>query len=312
MNSSLKLSALVATAALAFTSCSEDLTAVTSSWNSLQGTMTSKMAQLSKAGSELKAQAADVAVDAKDNEGAAIKRKLDAAVASFEGGIGGLKGIIDGVQPKITEAIKVGKIEGVQSAMASGKAEFDEAVTKLDTKPIEALLSELRGHVTEFIAKKTVAEVNPTVAVAPDAAPIVDSKKIGDADYFYADFEPGTDKLKVDNVSTRANLDSMVSLLKSCKEIAVEVEGHTSKVGVEKANKLLSAKRAQAVTRYLVDTNKISPSKIKKTIGMGSDVPAMEEPLPGSAEEKAMDPAKLALARERNERIRLKILSPCK
>ena len=313
MNAKLKISALVATAAFALTACSEDLAPITATWNALQGTMTSKLAELTKAAADLKGQAAGLAVEGDDKDGADMKGKLDAAVATFEGGVGGLKGIIDGLQPKIAEAIKGGKIAGVQSAIDAGKAEFDAAVAKLDTKSIEGLIAGLKTHIADAAAKKAAAAVvNPETSVAADAAPVVDTKGTNSADYFYADFETGTDKMKTEGASTKANLDAIVALMKSCNEIVVEVQGHTSKVGDEKANKLLSAKRAQAVTRYLVDKNKISPSKVRKTVGLGSDEPAVEEPAPGSEAEKAMDPAKLADIRARNERIRVKILTPCK
>ncbi len=312
MNARLKISAMVACAAVALTGCSEDLTAITGTWSTLQSTMTTKLGELTKLAADLKGQAAGLAVEADDKDGADLKGKVDGAVANLEGSVGGLKGIIEGLQPKIAEAIKGGKIAGVQSVIDAGKAEFDAAVAKIDTKGVEGLIAGLKAHIAEVAAKKAAAAANPETAVAADAAPVVDAKKAGNADFFYSDFEAGTDKLKTEGASTKANLEAMVSLLNSCKEIVVEVQGHTSKVGDEKANKLLSAKRAQAITRYLVDKNKISPSKIRKTIGIGSDEPAMEEPAPGSDAEKAMDAAKLADIRARNERIRLKILTPCK
>ena len=312
MNAKLKISALVATAAFALTACSEDLAPITATWNALQGTMTSKLAELTKAAADLKGQAAGLAVEGDDKDGADMKGKLDAAVATFEGGVGGLKGIIDGLQPKIAEAIKGGKIAGVQSAIDAGKAEFDAAVAKLDTKSIEGLIAGLKTHIADAAAKKAAAAVvNPETSVAADAAPVGDTKGTNSADYFYADFETGTDKMKTEGASTKANLDAIVALMKSCNEIVVEVQGHTSKVGDAKKNKELSAKRAQAVTRHLINVGKVSPSKVKKTYGYGSDKPSMEEPEPGSEAEKAMDPAKLAAVRDRNERVHLRILKPC-
>jgi outer membrane protein OmpA-like peptidoglycan-associated protein len=168
------------------------------------------------------------------------------------------------------------------------------------------VFGDLEKHAAELAEKAKAAAA--AAAVAP---PTVDATKASEADYSNIRFKDGTDELDVGNEATRANLDALVSLMTSCKEIVVEVEGHTSKVGDARKNKELSARRAQTVTRHLINVGKVSPSQIKKTYGSGSEKPAMDEPDVGSEAEKAMDPELLKQVRSRNERVHLRILKPC-
>jgi outer membrane protein OmpA-like peptidoglycan-associated protein len=299
----------VAVGVLTLAACTEDLAPITKVWTETAAALTTQVTELSKAVSELKAKAGGVAMPAADDkEGLDLKAKLDASVAGLEAGVVDTQKLITAGTTAVNEALTKGKIAGVQAAMDKVKAEVAESVSKLKAQlgTAEGLLGDLDKHAADLAAKAKAAAA--AAAVAP---PTVDASKAGEADYANIRFKDGTEELDLESPATKANLDALVSLMTSCKEITVEVEGHTSKVGEAKKNKELSAKRAQAVTRHLINVGKVSPSQIKKTYGFGSEKPAMDEPEPGSEAEKAMDAEALKQVRARNERVRLRIVKPC-
>lgn len=298
----------VSLSALAVAACTEDLAPITKTWNDELAKLTAQHGDVAKVVTELKARAAGFVPAPDDKEGQALKGKVDAAFAGLDKGVADAQALITSGVTSVNESITKGKVAGVQAAMDKVKADVGAALEKVkaELKAAEALITQAAAYAAEA-AKRAQAAADAAAAEAP---PTVDATKAGDADYQAIDFKAGSDELALERASVKANLDALVALLNSCDPIQVEVEGHTSKVGDAKANKELSAKRAQAVTRYLIK-QKVSPSKIKKTYGYGSEKPAMEEPDPGSEAEKAMEPAKLQAVRERNERIHLRILKPC-
>jgi outer membrane protein OmpA-like peptidoglycan-associated protein len=299
----------LAVAALAVVACSEDLAPITKTWTETLALLNTQLGEVAKVVTELKARAAGFVPAADDKDGTELKGKLDAAFAGLDKGLTDAQGLVTAGATSVNEALTKGKVAGVQTAIDKVKADVAGAVEKVKAQltAAEALVADAKKHL-EAQAEKAKAAAEAAAAVAP---PTVDASKEGEADYAAIEFKDGTDELKLDDAGTKANLDALVGLMNSCKEIVVEVEGHTSKVGDAKKNKELSAKRAQAVTRHLINEGKVSPSKIKKTYGFGSEKPAMEEPEPGSDAEKAMDAAKLAAVRARNERVHLRILKPC-
>lgn len=299
---------LAAVGALALASCTEDLAPITKTWTESLAALTAQIGDLSKVATELKARTAAFVPGADDKEGTELKGKLDGVFANIDKGLTDAQGLITSGSTAVNEALTKGKVAGVQTAIDKVKADVGAAVEKVkpELKSAQDLIDAAAKH-TADMAEKAKAAAAATAA----APPTVDATKAGETDFEALDFKNGSDELALDKAGTKANLDSLIALMNSCKEIVVEVEGHTSKVGDAKANKELSAKRAQSVTRHLINEGKVSPSKIKKTYGYGSEKPAMEEPEPGSEAEKAMEPAKLAAVRERNERIHLRILKPC-
>ncbi|MCS6904023.1 MAG: OmpA family protein [Bacteroidia bacterium] len=75
-----------------------------------------------------------------------------------------------------------------------------------------------------------------------------------------------------------AQLNELAEVMKIRKNLKIIVEGHTDSVGNEKANQLLSQKRAEAVKNYLV-AQKIDPSRIQ-AIGYGESRPVAENGTP--------------------------------
>jgi outer membrane protein OmpA-like peptidoglycan-associated protein len=75
-----------------------------------------------------------------------------------------------------------------------------------------------------------------------------------------------------------AQLNQLAEVMKIRKNLKIIVEGHTDSVGNEKANQLLSQKRAEAVKNYLI-THKIEPARIQ-AIGYGESRPVAENKTP--------------------------------
>lgn len=300
----------VSLSALALAACTEDLAPITNTWSDTLASLTAQLSDVTKVVTELKARGAGFVPTAEDKAGTELKGKLDAAYAGLDKGLADTQALLTSGTTAVNDALMKGKVAGVQTAIDKAKADVGGALeqVKAQLKAAEELVAAAVKATAEAAEK---AKAAAAAAAAAEAPPTVDATKVGDSDYEALDFKPGTDEFALDKPSTKANLDALVALMNSCKQIVVEVEGHTAKPGDLKKNKELSAKRAQAVTRYLINEGKVSPSKIKKTYGFGSEKPAMEEPEPGSEAEKAMDPAKLAAVRARNERIHLRILKPC-
>jgi outer membrane protein OmpA-like peptidoglycan-associated protein len=298
------------TALVVVTGCTEDLAPVTRAWTDTATSFASQLAGFKQTLGDLQKKAADLKdVDRDDREAMDLKAKLDASMAGYDQTLSDAQAVIVTGTGAVKDALKGGKVAAVQAAIDQAKASFEGTVAKLPAqqKVVEELVDGLNAR-AQVAAVKEKAAVEAVKAVAP---PVLDVTRSGEADYTALDFEPGEETLAVGRPGTKANLDALAALLNSCPEMLVEVEGHTSKVGDAKKNTSLSARRAQVVTRFLINDGKVSPSKIKKVYGYGSDKPLVPEPAPGSAEEQSFDPAKLAEARDRNERIHVRIIRPC-
>ncbi len=292
------------------TGCTEDLAPVTRAWTDTATALSAQLAGFKQTLGDLQKKAADLNdVDRDDREAMDLKAKLDASLAGYDQTLTDAQAVIVTATGAVKDALKAGKVTAVQAAIDQAKTTFEGTVGKLPAqqKVIEALVDGLSSRVQVAVVKAKAA-VEAARAAAP---PVLDVTRSGEADYTALDFEAGEETLAVGRPATKANLDALAALLNSCPQILVEVEGHTSKVGDAKKNTSLSARRAQVVTRFLINDGKVSPSKIKKVYGYGSDKPLVPEPAPGSAEELASDPVKLAEARDRNERIHVRIIRPC-
>ncbi|MEO5375190.1 MAG: OmpA family protein [Alphaproteobacteria bacterium] len=71
---------------------------------------------------------------------------------------------------------------------------------------------------------------------------------------------------------SRPYVDVMGQLLTKQPGLRMTVEGHTDGAGSDEYNNNLSARRAAAVKRYLVDSHGIAPSRLK-TVGKGKSDP---------------------------------------
>jgi OmpA-OmpF porin, OOP family len=92
----------------------------------------------------------------------------------------------------------------------------------------------------------------------------------------------------------RENLDSMVANASKNKRYFIAVEGFTDRTGSRQYNEVLSRKRADAVTEYLVAKH---------------DIPIFRIHMIGLGEEKPVDDAHTRAARAKNRRVEIKIFS---
>jgi OOP family OmpA-OmpF porin len=106
--------------------------------------------------------------------------------------------------------------------------------------------------------------VPPISAPAPTPAPWVKVKLEADSLFGF-----DQDSLQADGKKT---LDQLIMSLQRVDIEAIEVTGHTDRLGRKAYNDKLSLRRAEAVKSYLVQTGGISASKINTT-GMGATRP---------------------------------------
>jgi OmpA-OmpF porin, OOP family len=92
----------------------------------------------------------------------------------------------------------------------------------------------------------------------------------------------------------RADLDNMVTSAANNKHYFVAVEGFTDRTGSRQYNEVLSRKRADAVTEYLVAKH---------------DIPIYRIHMIGLGEEKPVDDGHTRAARAKNRRVEVKIFS---
>jgi outer membrane protein OmpA-like peptidoglycan-associated protein len=92
----------------------------------------------------------------------------------------------------------------------------------------------------------------------------------------------------------KADLDGMVANCSKNKRFFIAVEGFTDRTGSKEYNEVLSRKRADAVTEYLVAKH---------------DIPIYRIHMIGLGEEKPVDEAHTRAARAKNRRVEIKVFS---
>src|SRR6059036_2280485 len=119
-----------------------------------------------------------------------------------------------------------------------------------------ALIGGLLGHV---ICDPVKPAPPPAVAQAPPPPPPPPAKGTKLATLGGANFDFNKAEVRPEG---RAILDGAVKTLKENPDVKVVVEGHTDSVGSDAYNKKLSARRAEAVKRYLVRQG-VDPSHVR-------------------------------------------------
>jgi len=276
--------------------CSEDLGPVTAAWNQLQSTMTAKAGELRKQYAAIaSAVKAMPAIGASDGVGQALMSKLTAALGAHEKLLGGVDTAVSTAAASVQEALKTGKVASVQKAIDDSKAAFDAAVAKVTTSTttVSALFNQMKVHNAELAAE--AAKVT-TAGSRTDFSDI--------------DFKSGKAEFLFDRPNTQATLDKLLAFVNSCKELTVDLVGHTSNEGTPAANMKLSVDRAKAVQKWLISKG-VPPKKIHAVSGKGATENIVVEPDPKSAAAKAMPAAALEELRRKNRRISVAVVTPC-
>ncbi len=228
----------------------------------------------------------------------------------------------------------VASLEGViakgQDAVAGarqggGTVTLDEAIDRADKRwqqvyaPIDADLKAVEGEVGT-VQKLSEAETKKAAAAAADAAAkqgggVYDAHRLshegGSFDFGDIAFKKGKSEIDTDKAESKAALERLVELFKSCPDFKADLIGHSDKSGDSKKNEKLSEERAQAVRKYLSEKG-IKDSQLGKVTGVGGREPLVDEPDPDSDAEKKMDSKALDAARQKNRRITVKVVGTCK
>jgi outer membrane protein OmpA-like peptidoglycan-associated protein len=173
---------------------------------------------------------------------------------------------LKGVDERAQSGISAAK-EQAMTAQNSAQGAMDKAnqANTLATTDSEEIRS-LRGVVSNLDDYKQVADL--TIPFAFNKATLTDKD--------------------------RADLDNMVVGAAHNKRFFIAVEGFTDRVGTKAYNEVLSRKRADAVTEYLVAKH---------------DIPIFRIHMIGLGEEKPVDDGKTRAARAKNRRVEVKIFS---
>jgi outer membrane protein OmpA-like peptidoglycan-associated protein len=276
--------------------CSEDLTAITATWNQLQSAMTAKAGELRKQYNDVAAAVkAMPAPGATDTTGRSMLDKLKGALAGHDKLLGGLDSTITTAATSVQEAIKTGKVVNIQKAIDDSKTAYDGAIAKLgaSSATVTALLGQMKTHNAQVAAE--AARIN-TAGSKVDFADI--DFKAGKADFLF------------DRPTTQATLDKLLVFVNSCPALAVDLIGHTSGEGTPAANAKLSTDRAKAVQKWLLGKG-VAKKKIHSVSGKGATDNVAPEPAANSAAAKAMPAAALEDLRRKNRRITVVVLTPC-
>lgn len=274
---------------VALVGCSEDLGPVTAAWNQLSQTVTAKIAAFKSQYASLQAavKALPTAADA-DSAGKALKAKVDQALATHGQSLGALDSLLSTAKGSFDEAVKGGKIVDVQKVIDETKTRFDQLSASLtgSAAGVTGLIDQYRKHAAEM------------------AKPV-------DTDFTDLDFKPGTAQFLFTHPSSKATLGKLVSYMKSCPELVVDLVGHTSNEGSDAKNVALSVERAKTVEKYLVTKAGVEAKKFREIRGVGARENVVPEPAPGSPEAKAMGAKALEAIRHKNRRITVHPVTPC-
>lgn len=118
-------------------------------------------------------------------------------------------------------------------------------------------------------------------------------------------FRRNSDDFDFTRPETGQSLVQLRDYLQDCEEVGALIEGHTSSEGNPVWNLELSKMRADRVKEWLI-ANGVAPDKILGTIGYGSRMPKLSEPLPGT-----LSPESIERVRAQNRRITTVFRNPC-
>lgn len=118
-------------------------------------------------------------------------------------------------------------------------------------------------------------------------------------------FRRNSDDFDFTRPETAESLVQLRDYLQNCQDVGTLIEGHTSSEGDPLWNLELSQMRADRVKEWLV-ANGVAEDKILGTVGYGSRMPKLSEPLPGT-----LSPESIERVRAQNRRITTVFRNPC-
>lgn len=118
-------------------------------------------------------------------------------------------------------------------------------------------------------------------------------------------FKKNSDDFDFGRAETNETLTALRDYLQDCEQVGALIEGHTSSEGDPVRNLELSRLRAERVKNWLVG-NGVPEERILGTVGYGSRLPKISEPIPGT-----LSPEATERIRAQNRRITTVLRNPC-
>jgi len=151
-------------------------------------------------------------------------------------------------------------------------ADETEAVTEAEPveEPVEEVLEEPADVVeerTEEIIEEAVEKPEEEITEKPAEKPVIEEEK---QDYTIKPVYFAFDSYELSPVA-KTRIDDVAEMMKTYKEIKLEIQGHADAMGPEVYNQYLSEKRAEAVKDYLLSKG-INPDRLS-TKGFSENEP---------------------------------------
>jgi outer membrane protein OmpA-like peptidoglycan-associated protein len=164
------------------------------------------------------------------------------------------------------------QITANQAATAKAQATANQAGQ-------EAKMAQTSANQAQASANKAGSQAKAAGEVAVIDAAAIDmvNKRVSDLDDYKTLAEAGiyfpSDKADLDDAA-KADLDKLADYAKGLDGYMIEVAGYASSTGTKQVNQKLSADRAAAVTRYLMEKKNIPMRRILAPAGYGATHPA--------------------------------------
>ena len=221
------------------------------------------------------------------------------------------------------------EVEGVgdsSGSVSANKVRFDktslQTAQAIDTRvtPAEERITaaeqnaqRVSGQIDELMAisnaAKGGAKAAQDTADAAVAGVNATNKRISDLDDYVVqttatvNFKVGSAVLSPE---AKASLDNVASTALTLKGYSIEVTGFASADGNEKANKVLSEKRAQAVKDYLIESHNIPLRRMSTSYGFGELQAVADNSTKEGREQNRRVEVKLLVSRGLNQNVEVK------
>ncbi len=283
-------------------SCGESQNRIGETWGTLQSDFSDKLEQLTEQGKELQAQLPREALPAADRKAAALKARLDAAISEHSRKLEAAAEFFPRVGTRIASRLKTGKLEDARKAVEETREEWSRLVSDVEgaANDVRAASSRLQSYLADIA--RQIDSLGSLAAIR---------FVTGSADFSDIRFEPGTAELNSSDADSAEALAKLVTFMKTCPELTIELVGHTSREGSSRSNDRISLERAAAVRTYLI-SNGANENQIAAPRGAGGRENLMSEPDPASAEAREMEPAALEAIRNKNRRITVRVTRACR
>ena len=213
-----------------------------------------------------------------------------------------------------TGSVSVNKVRFDKTSLQTAQA-IDTRVTPAEERitAAEQNAQRVSGQIDELMAisnaAKGGAKAAQDTADAAVAGVNATNKRIGDLDDFVVQ-STATVNFKVGSYllspEAKASLDQVATTAITLKGYVIEVTGFASADGNEKANKVLSERRAQAVKDYLIESHNIPLRRMSTSYGFGELQAVADNTTKEGREQNRRVEVKLMVSRGINQNVEVK------